>query len=69
MLSLVVYSLNFYLTANGGTIYQEKPFVARLKDGIWTVEGSLPKQYIKGGVAIVEISKDDGRILRASHGE
>ena len=46
----------------------EKPFRASLKDGAWTVEGSLPPGA-KGGVALAEISKEDGRILRAIHGK
>jgi hypothetical protein len=50
-------------------ISQQKPFVAVLANGIWTVEGSLPKQYNHGGTAVAEISKDDGRILRVSHGK
>jgi NTF2 fold immunity protein len=50
-------------------ISRQKPFKATLVDGIWTVEGSLPKQYDKGGVAVAEISKEDGRILRVSHGK
>jgi len=45
----------------------EKPFVASLKSDVWTVHGSLPKGRV-GGVAIAEISKSDGRILRVSHG-
>jgi hypothetical protein len=45
----------------------EKPYHAALHDGVWTVTGSLPKQML-GGVAIAEISKQDGRILRVSHG-
>jgi hypothetical protein len=49
-------------------IQSEKPFVASLKNGVWTVEGSLPKDW-DGGVAIAEISKRDGRILRVSHGK
>ena len=49
-------------------IQSEKPFVASLKNGVWTVEGSLPKGW-DGGVAIAEISKRDGRILRVSHGK
>src|SRR6266850_2616183 len=48
-------------------IRNEKPFVASLKRGVWTVQGSLPKGWA-GGVAIAEISKSDGRILRVSHG-
>jgi len=53
-------------------IYGERPFKAELKDGVWTVEGTLkcPEgQTCKGGVAIIEISKDDGTILKVSHGE
>ena len=49
-------------------IRSEKPFVASLKSGVWTVQGSLPKGW-DGGVAIAEISKSDGRILRVSHGK
>jgi hypothetical protein len=46
----------------------ERPYQARLTNGVWIVEGSLPRGTI-GGVAEVEISKDDGRILRVSHGQ
>ena len=47
----------------------EKPYHARLgTNGIWTVQGSLPTG-INGGVAVAEIAKDDGRILRVSHGK
>ena len=49
-------------------IQSEQPFVASLKNGVWTVEGSLPKGW-DGGVAIAEIAKRDGRILRVSHGK
>jgi hypothetical protein len=49
-------------------IQGEKPFVASLKNGVWTVQGSLPKGW-DGGVAIAEIAKSDGRILRISHGK
>ena len=44
----------------------ERPYVAELTNGIWIVQGSLPKN-VPGGVAIAEIAKDDGRILRVSH--
>ena len=48
----------------------EKPYSASLDtNGVWIVEGSLPKGMVKGGVAIAEIAKDDGRILRVSHGK
>lgn len=46
----------------------EKPFHATLTEGVWTVQGSLPKGWV-GGVALAEISKADGRILRISHGK
>ena len=50
-------------------ISKQKPFVAALANGVWKVQGSLPKQYTRGGVAEAEISKDDGKILRISHGK
>jgi len=46
----------------------EKPYNAVLKEGVWYVTGSLPKGWL-GGVAEAEIAKDDGRIIRISHGE
>jgi hypothetical protein len=46
----------------------EKPYQAKLDKGVWTVEGSLPEGWL-GGVAVAEIAKDDGCILRVSHGE
>jgi hypothetical protein len=53
-------------------ISEEKPLKAVLRDGVWIVEGTLhcPEgQRCLGGVAIIEISKDDGKILRVSHGK
>ena len=51
-------------------IEKEKPYKATLSNGVWTVEGSLPLPgKILGGVALAEISKDDGKILRVSHGK
>ena len=55
-------------------IAREKPYLARLDtNGFWIVEGSLPRSWlgspVKGGVVIAEIAKDDGRILRVSHGK
>lgn len=44
----------------------EKPYNARLNGDVWTVTGSLPERY-SGGIAGVEISKQDGRIIRVSH--
>lgn len=53
-------------------INEEKPFKTELKDGVWIVEGTLhcPEgQRCIGGVVVIEISKDDGKILRVSHGK
>ena len=47
-------------------IAAQKPYRARLEKGIWSVEGTLHSDL--GGVALAEISKKDGRILRVSHG-
>ena len=48
------------------TAAQERPFRARLNGDIWTVMGTLPHLSL-GGVAIVQINRDDGRILFAHH--
>lgn len=50
-----------------GQVAKQKPYKAALTNGVWTVEGSLPELKV-GGVAVAEIMKDDGRILRVSHG-
>jgi len=44
----------------------EKPYRARLTNGVWIVEGSLPAGSV-GGIAIAEIAKDDGKILKVIH--
>jgi len=46
----------------------EKPYQARLTNGVWIVEGALPKGVF-GGVAEARLAKDDGRILKVSHGK
>ena len=48
-------------------IQGQRPFRASLQGDVWTVEGSLAPGWV-GGVALAEISKRDGRILRVSHG-
>jgi len=59
-------------------IEKEKPYKATLSNGVWIVSGSLLQSQVKsgarpkiklGGVAIAEISKSDGAILRVSHGK
>ena len=47
-------------------IDREKPFRTSMKDGVWIVEGSLPRGML-GGVAEIHISKTDGRILYLFH--
>jgi hypothetical protein len=56
-------------------IEPEKPFTAKLKDDVWTVSGTLRCPDGKGGttsdcvggVAVVQISKVDARILSMVH--
>jgi hypothetical protein len=45
----------------------KKPYRATLKEGVWTVRGTLKTSM--GGVALAEISKSDGRITCVSHGK
>ena len=49
-------------------IENQKPYNAVLINEVWHVTGSLPEGWL-GGFAEAEIAKDDGRILRISHGE
>lgn len=56
-------------------IESERPFTAKLKDGVWTVSGTLrcpgghggSTTQCTGGVAVVQISKDDGRVISMNH--
>jgi hypothetical protein len=51
-------------------IKDEEPFSAKLHENVWTVTGFFQKGEGRlGGVALIEISKIDGRILRISHGQ
>lgn len=50
----------------------ERPFRATFANGVWTVLGTLQcakGESCIGGVAVVEISRSDARILRVSHGK
>jgi len=49
-------------------INKQKPFKVKLKNNIWYVSGVLSPDFV-GGVATVEISKKDARILKVSHGK
>jgi hypothetical protein len=50
------------------SVKRQKPHTATLANGVWTVRGTRPKEFTKGGVAIAEIQQADGKILRVSHG-
>ena len=51
-------------------IARQKPYRATLADGVWTVQGTFAEaEGRKGGVALAEIAKKDGRILRVTHGK
>ena len=49
-------------------IAAEAPYKAKLVGSVWVVEGNLPEGML-GGVARAEIAKDDGRIIRVTHGQ
>ena len=51
------------------TIDVERPFRATLKQGVWTVSGTLNCTNCDGGVAIVRLAKADGRVLSMIHGK
>ena len=54
-------------------INEEKPLVALVKDTIWVVRGSLPKNNEKGhwvgGVAVAEINANNCKIIKIIHGK
>lgn len=53
----------------GATVVEnERPFSASLLRGVWTVRGNI-QHGVPGGVAMVQIAKTDGRILRMTHGK
>jgi hypothetical protein len=50
----------------GAEAMHERPFRARLRGNVWTVMGTLTPLAL-GGVAIIQIGRDDGRIIFAHH--
>jgi hypothetical protein len=56
-------------------VESERPFTATLKNDVWTVGGTLycsdgrggVTTLCAGGVAVVKISKSDGRVLHMMH--
>ena len=51
------------------TVASERPFHARLYGDRWVVHGTFWCPLCFGGVAQIEISKIDGRILHVMHGK
>ena len=49
-------------------VESERPYHVKLDSDVWVVGGSLPQGRV-GGVAIIKISKRDGRILYVNHGK
>ena len=49
------------------TISHERPFRARLRGGIWTVQGTLHPEGAYGGTAVIRVRKEDGAILFMTH--
>jgi hypothetical protein len=49
-------------------ISEQEPLVATKRDGLWTVQGTLPPGYL-GGVLKVVLDSRDSRILSVSHGK
>ena len=50
------------------SIEARRPLRAKLIEGVWHVEGTLP-EGMRGGTPEAEIAQADGKILRVSHGK
>lgn len=50
-------------------IESELPLHAVLKGQIWSVQGTLPKEWTTGGTVTIEIDKTSGKILYLMHGK
>ena len=48
---------------------EEKPYKIMELPTSWIVEGTIESDQIAGGVFIIEIGKNDGRILNFGHGK
>ncbi len=56
-------------TYGNRVVFSERPFKATLLGDVWTVRGTPHCTDCVGGVAIVDISKNGGRVLRIVHGK
>jgi len=66
--SVVLDVARIYLSAiyGAGQIKNEMPLKAKIRMGVWHIEGSL-KAGFDGGVAEIEICKSNGRVLSVIH--
>ena len=49
-------------------IDSERPLQAHLRNGVWTVVGTLKSANV-GGSAVLKLSQSDGRVLFVIHGQ
>lgn len=59
-----VYLSEVYGKAN---IESQLPLVATLQGKVWTVKGTFNRKHSVGGVAEIDIAREDGRVLRLIH--
>ncbi|WP_321439067.1 YbbC/YhhH family protein [uncultured Bacteroides sp.] len=52
----------------GQKVYASRPYCIELRNGVWIIEGTLPKGC-QGGVPYVEIQKKDGKVLKVIYGK
>jgi hypothetical protein len=58
-----------WLEIYGNSIYDKKPFVAKLEnDTIWVIQGSL-NSWQKGGVPYAEINAKNCEFIKVTHGK
>jgi hypothetical protein len=58
-----------WLPLYGKEVLNQRPYRAKLiKDSVWIVKGVFKKPH-PGGVAYIEIQKQDCKVLKVSHGE
>jgi hypothetical protein len=48
-------------------ILEEKPYITSFKNGIWTMDGTLPGGNTKGGTFHIVINAKDGKVIKIIH--
>jgi len=48
-------------------ILKEKPYKISFKNGVWSMDGTLPKQYTVGGTFHIVINARDGKVVKMIH--